>query len=164
MDPASAHIKRADLAKNRRISFYKDELVKVQNLYNSRRYKQCIALCDQLQRTEVRMTPPQTVVFEPSKTANYKVPRSMLFIRLSSGFIMPFPTSPLDVWRTISHRTSFGFWTRRKRASVRLWPVFLCPTFRPKQGHTNRVTAHHSATNSPLRVRTNSTSLLVACR
>lgn len=67
MDPACAHFKRADLAKDRKISFYKDELVKVQNLYDNRRYKQCIALCDQLQRTEVSVLTPQTCKVEAMK-------------------------------------------------------------------------------------------------
>ncbi|OAP63818.1 hypothetical protein AYL99_03045 [Fonsecaea erecta] len=36
-----------------RISYHKDELVKVQSLFYARRYKQCIALCEELQRSEI---------------------------------------------------------------------------------------------------------------
>lgn len=38
---------------NSRISSHKNELVRVQNLYLNHRYKQCISLCEQIQRPEV---------------------------------------------------------------------------------------------------------------
>ena len=53
MDTTPAHILWARNP-NQRISHYKNELVKVQNLYYDRRHKQCISACEQqLQRSEV---------------------------------------------------------------------------------------------------------------
>ncbi|KAI1618312.1 hypothetical protein EDD36DRAFT_459964 [Exophiala viscosa] len=47
-----AHVERVRGA-NKRISSHKDELVRVQNLYLAHRYKQCISLCEQLQRPNI---------------------------------------------------------------------------------------------------------------
>ncbi|EXJ87036.1 hypothetical protein A1O3_03993 [Capronia epimyces CBS 606.96] len=52
MAQTPAHIKHVH-GPDRRISAYRDELVSVQSLYHDRRYKQCIALCEQLQRPEI---------------------------------------------------------------------------------------------------------------
>jgi hypothetical protein len=38
---------------SQRISRHKEELIEVQKLFHDRRYKQCVALCTHLQRTEV---------------------------------------------------------------------------------------------------------------
>ncbi|EXJ88231.1 hypothetical protein A1O1_05161 [Capronia coronata CBS 617.96] len=52
MAQTPAHIQYAH-GPDRRISAYRDEFVKLQSLYLERRYKQCIALCEQLQRPGV---------------------------------------------------------------------------------------------------------------
>ena len=52
MDKTPAHISYLR-GRNRRISYYKKELVEVQSLFYGRHYKQCIALCEQLQSPEV---------------------------------------------------------------------------------------------------------------
>ncbi|OAL31147.1 hypothetical protein AYO20_08382 [Fonsecaea nubica] len=52
MDAYIPRFKRAD-GTDTRISYHKAELVKVQSLFYARRYKQCIALCEELQRSEI---------------------------------------------------------------------------------------------------------------
>ncbi|KIX02738.1 uncharacterized protein Z518_08680 [Rhinocladiella mackenziei CBS 650.93] len=52
MVPTPVHIKHIR-GPGRRISSYKDELVKVQSLYLDRRFKQCIGLCEQLQKSDI---------------------------------------------------------------------------------------------------------------
>lgn len=59
MDQTSVSLALAP-CQGRRVSSYKGELVKVQNLYYGRRYKQCIDLCKQLQRPEVSQTGRET--------------------------------------------------------------------------------------------------------
>ena len=55
MDKTAAHVKWVRGPESR-IAYYKEELVQVQTLFYERRYKHCIALCEQLQRPEVSYT------------------------------------------------------------------------------------------------------------
>ncbi|EHY59387.1 hypothetical protein ABEF95_015708 [Exophiala dermatitidis] len=93
MPQTPAHVRHV-YGRDARISSYKNQLVEIQNLYRDRRYKQCIALCEELQTPEVWPFRSHTGVVYPWK-----------FLALTTRQIHPVLKVYLWFYNAISHES-----------------------------------------------------------